>query len=80
MGRNEMEGRIVKKLFVSIRRGKLEEVKRILDKKPELISCIATAPPKKDVGQSPLQVAIKSDNAEVANYLLDIGADVNFME
>ena len=70
----------MKKLFVSIRRGKLEEVKRILDKKPELISCTATAPPKKDVGQSPLQVAIKSDNAEVANYLLDIGADVNFME
>lgn len=70
----------MKKLFVSIRQGNLAEVKRILDKKPELIRCIATAPPKKDVGQSPLQVAIKSDNVEIANYLLDLGADVNFME
>lgn len=70
----------MKKLFTSIRQGNLAEVKRILDKKPELISCTAAAPPKKDVGQSPLQVAIKSDNAEVANYLLDLGADVNFIE
>lgn len=70
----------MKKLFKSIRQGDLDDVKRILDKKPELISCTATAPPKKDVGQSPLQVAIKSDHVEIANYLLDLNADVNFME
>jgi len=52
----------VKKLFVAIRRGNLDEVAALLDKKPELISCLAKAPPKKDDGQSPLMVAIKSDN------------------
>ena len=70
----------MKKLFTMIRRGNLEEVAAILDKKPELISCLAKAPPKKDDGQSPLMVAIKSDNLEVAHLLLDRGADVNFAD
>ncbi len=70
----------MKKLFTSIRQGKLDEVARILDKNPDLISCLAKAPPKKDDGQSPLMVAIKSDNLEVAHLLLDRGADVNFRD
>lgn len=70
----------MKKLFVSIRQGKVDEVAAILDKRPELISCLAKAPPKKDDGQSPLMVAIKSDNLEVAHLLLDRGADVNFAD
>ena len=52
----------------------------MLEKKPELISCTAKQPPKKDDGQSPLQVALKTDNLEIAEYLLDMNADVNFME
>ena len=70
----------MKKLFICIRQGKLDEVAQILDKKPELIACLAKAPPKKDDGQSPLMVAIKSDNPEVAHLLLDRGADVNFRD
>ena len=70
----------MKKLFTMIRQGNLEEVAAILDKKPDLISCLAKAPPKKDDGQSPLMVAIKSDNLEVAHLLLDRGADVNFAD
>lgn len=70
----------MKKLFTSIRQGKLDEIATILDKNPELISCLAKAPPKKDAGQSPLMVAIKSDNPEVAQLLLDRGADVNFRD
>ena len=70
----------MKKLFTMIRRGNLEEVAAILDKNPDLISCLAKAPPKKDDGQSPLMVAIKSDNLEVAHLLLDRGADVNFRD
>lgn len=61
----------MKKLFTAIRQGKANEVAAILDKKPELISCLAKAPSKKDDGQSPLMVAIKSDNLEVAHLLLD---------
>ncbi len=70
----------MKKLFTAIRQGKLDEVALILDKKPDLISCLAKAPPRKDDGQSPLMVAIKSDNLEVAHLLLDRGADVNFAD
>ena len=70
----------MKKLFTAIRRGKLDEVAAILDKEPELIACLAKAPPKKDDGQSPLMVAIKSDHLEAAHLLLDRGADVNFQD
>ena len=70
----------MKKLFTAIRQGDAETVCALLDKKPELIACTAKAPPKKDAGQSPLQVAIKSGNLEIAHLLLDRGADVNFME
>lgn len=70
----------MKKLFTAIRDGALDQVKEILEKKPELISCTAKQPPKKDDGQSPLQVAIKCGRLDIADYLLDRGADVNFME
>lgn len=70
----------MKKLFTAIRQGDMDTVKALLDKKPELISCTAKQPPKKDHGQSPLQVAIKSGHFQIAEYLLDQGADINFME
>lgn len=70
----------LKKLFTAIRKSDLDAVRKILEKDPSLIACTAKAPPKKDDGQSPLQVALKTDNATIANYLLDMGADVNFME
>ena len=70
----------MKKLFKAIRASDLEAVKEILDNKPELVHCVAKQPPKKDDGQSPLQVALKTGNVEIAEYLLHRGADVNFME
>lgn len=70
----------MKKLFTVIRQGKLDEVIRILDKDPDLISCLAVAPPKKDHGQSPLMVAIKSDNPAVAHLLLAHGVDIHDYE
>ena len=70
----------MKKLFQAIRQGDAAAVRELLDKKPELISCTAKQPPKKDDGQSPLQVALKTNHLEIAEYLLDLGADVNFME
>lgn len=70
----------MKKFFTAIRNGNLDTVKALLAKDPMLIACTAKQPPKKDDGQSPLQVAIKCGNLEIANYLLDCGADVNFME
>lgn len=70
----------MKKLFQAIRQGNTAAVRELLEKKPELISCTAKQPPKKDDGQSPLQVALKTNRLEIAEYLLDLGADVNFME
>lgn len=70
----------MKKLFKAIRQKNLEEVKLIIEKKPELVNCVAVPPPKKDNGQSPLQVAIKTGALEITDYLISNGADVNFME
>lgn len=70
----------MKKLFTAIRKGDLVLVRELLGKNHELISCTAKQPPKKDDGQSPLQVAIKCGQLKIALYLLDLGADVNYME
>lgn len=74
----------MKKLFKAIKQNDFEEVRRIIEKKPELVNCISKAPPKKDDGQSALQVAIKNGggwhDTRIISYLLDKGADVNFME
>ena len=70
----------MKKLFTAIRQGDVATVTALLAKKPELIACTAKAPPKKDIGQSPLQVAIKTGHFVIAHLLLDRGADVNFIE
>ncbi|MBP3819937.1 MAG: ankyrin repeat domain-containing protein [Butyrivibrio sp.] len=70
----------MKKLFKSIRDRKIETVKQIIEKQPELVNCIAKQPPQKDDGQSPLQVAFKTGNTDIAEYLIDMGANVNFIE
>lgn len=70
----------MKKFFTLIRQGNIEEVKSILKRKPEVINSISTPPPKKDIGQSPLQVAVKTGRFEIAYLLIEYGADINFME
>ena len=70
----------MKKLFTAIHKGDLSTVQKLLDKDPALISCTAKKPPKTVDGQSPLQVALKSGQVEIVAFLLDKGADVNFME
>ena len=70
----------MKKLFTAIRKKDNETVKELIKSRPELVNCTAKQPPKKDDGQSPLQVAIKTQNFEIADFLIDSGADVNFIE
>lgn len=70
----------MKKLFKVIRQKNLEEVKAIIEKNPKLVNCVAVPPPKKDNGQSPLQVALKIGAVEIVYYLIENGADVNYME
>lgn len=70
----------MKKLFQAIRKNDLDTVRQLIEKRPELISCTAKQPPKKDDGQSPLQVTFKTGNIKIAEFLMDAGADVNFIE
>lgn len=70
----------MKKLFTAIKNQELELVKEILEKKPELVNCVAKMPPKADDGQSPLHIALRNGSFDIADYLIDKGADVNFIE
>jgi hypothetical protein len=70
----------MKALFLAIRAGNLEKVVKLLQKDPALVHSTARQPPKKDDGQSPLQVAFKCGQFAIVDYLIDHGADVNFIE
>jgi len=70
----------VKAFFKEIRSGDISAIRSRLDADPRLVAATATARPKKDDGQSPLQIAIKSGHFEIAHLLVDCGADVDFME
>lgn len=69
------------KLFRDIRHGDLEAVRAIISKNVAAINEVYTGKaPKKDIGQSPLQVAIKCGEFEIIAFLLENGADPDFME
>lgn len=70
----------MKKLFKAIRDKNLDMVIQLIKQYPELVNCVAKQPPKKDDGQSPLQIALKTGALDIAEYLIDHGADINFME
>ncbi|MBQ8133143.1 MAG: hypothetical protein IJ192_01840 [Clostridia bacterium] len=67
-------------MFKAIRNHDFETVKGIIEKNPETVNCVAVPPPKKDNGQSPLQVALKTGMYDIADYLIEHGADADFME
>ncbi|MEZ6038529.1 MAG: ankyrin repeat domain-containing protein [Planctomycetota bacterium] len=70
----------IQSLFRAIRKHDSDVVTRMLRDQPELVRATAVSPPKKDDGQSPLQVAFKTGNLSAASLLLDLGADVGFQE
>ena len=70
----------MKKLFTAIQKNDLQTTKLLLEKDGSLIDSVFTGKPKKFDGQSLLQVALKTANAGVVNYLLDMNANVNFIE
>ena len=70
----------MQKTFQLLRRGDIEGVRQILDKKPEEVNAVSGDKPKRDQGQSLLQVAIKSGHLDIADLLIDRGADLNFIE
>ncbi|MGW0659290.1 ankyrin repeat domain-containing protein [Streptodolium elevatio] len=70
----------MEKLFRAIRHGDIAVVTALLDKNPALVAAVRKPPPKKDAGQQPLGVALKTGRYDIARLLLDRGADVNFIE
>jgi len=70
----------LKSFFSAIRKHENDTVRALLKQEPSWVNARASAPPKKDDGQSPLQIAFKTGNFEIASLLIDSGADVNFME
>lgn len=69
------------KLFKDIRRGDIEAVRTAISKNATVVNEVYSAKaPKKDIGQSPLQVAVKCGEFEIIDYLLEKGADSDFME
>ncbi len=70
----------MKKLFTAIQKNDLQTIKSLLEKDGTLIDCIFGGAPKKFDGQSLLQVALKTADTDIVNYLLDKNADVNYIE
>jgi len=70
----------VKKLFTAIQKNDIETARSLLDKSPDLISCVLKGTPKKFDGQSPLQVALKTSSTEMIELLLTYNPNVNFIE
>lgn len=70
----------MKKLFTAIQKNDLQTIKSLLEKDGSLIDSVFSGTPKKFDGQSLLQVALKTASTDVVNYLLDMNADVNFIE
>ena len=69
------------KLFKDIRHSDIEAVRASISKNVAVVNEVYNAKaPKKDIGQSPLQVAIKCGEFEIIELLLEKGADADFME
>ncbi|MCM1133210.1 MAG: ankyrin repeat domain-containing protein [Ruminococcus flavefaciens] len=69
------------KLFKDIRHSDIEAVRKAISKNIAVVNEVYSAKaPKKDIGQSPLQVAIKCGEFEIIELLIANGADTDFME
>lgn len=69
------------KLFKDIRHSDIEAVRVAISKNINVVNEVYNAKAsKKDIGQSPLQVAIKCGEFEIIAILLENGADPDFME
>ena len=75
-----MKKKDIKTFFQAIRNRDLQKVKELVVSDKEYLTATNFAPPKKDDGQSGLQVAFKTGNFDIAEFLVEQGADVNFIE
>ena len=77
---NPMTKKEIKAFFKAVKDKDLPTVIALVTANPEYLSITNLGPPKMDDGQSALQVAFKNGSFDVARFLVEQGADVNFME
>ena len=75
-----MKKKDIKTFFQAIRNSDLQKVTELVSSDKEYLTATNFAPPKKDDGQSGLQVAFKTANFDIAEYLIEQGSDINFIE
>ncbi|MBD1387100.1 ankyrin repeat domain-containing protein [Mucilaginibacter rigui] len=75
-----MKRKEVKAFFKAIRDSDFQTISELITTNNEYVSVCNFAPPKKDDGQSGLQVAFKTGNFDIARLLIQNGADINFIE
>ena len=75
-----MRKKDIKIFFQAIRHSDLQKVTELVSSDREYLSATNFTPPKKDHGQSGLQVSFKTANFDIAEYLIEQGADINFIE
>jgi len=75
-----MKKKDIKNYFQAIRQNDLARVIELVSTNMEYLNACNFAPPKKDDGQSGLQVAFKTGNFEIAKFLIEQNIDVNFIE
>ncbi|MFZ9982134.1 MAG: hypothetical protein ACO3FI_08900 [Cyclobacteriaceae bacterium] len=61
------EKKVIKIFFKAVSDGDIYTVSELLNNNPEYLTVCNVAPPKKDDGQSGLQVAFKTGNFEILN-------------
>lgn len=66
--------------FKAVTDGDAGKVSELIESDKEYLTVCSFAPPKKNDGQSGLQVAFKTGNFNIAGLLIEKGADVNFRE
>lgn len=67
-------------IFQAMRNSDFDLVRKLVEENKDIVNSISKDGLSNDDGQSPLQVAIKTNNIEIANYLIERGANVNFIE
>lgn len=67
-------------IFKHIVAGDEASVRALVEKDSALANAVATGSPKKYVGQSALQVAIRTGRFDIATLLLERGADARFVD
>jgi len=64
------------RLYLAAEEGRLADVRRIIEKDPDLVNSFSTVPDLRDTKYTPLHLASRYGHKPVVEYLLEKGADL----